>query len=71
MDPARAGDAVDKELKVKLPHRLIVRLHSIKVLQGRLISETLAEALDEYYARPDVMAAMAVAHERATAADDR
>lgn len=35
----------DKELKVKLPLSQHVQLHSLKVLTGRNISETVAEAL--------------------------
>lgn len=38
----------DKELKVKLPLNLHLQLHSIKVLTGRTISNTVAEAVDKY-----------------------
>lgn len=34
-----------KELKVQLPVRQHIRLHSLKILTDRTISETVAEAL--------------------------
>jgi predicted DNA-binding protein len=40
--------AEDKQLKVKLPLRMHLRLHSVKVLTGQNISEQVAEALAEY-----------------------
>lgn len=55
MDAVRAPD---KELKVMLPHRLVMKLHSLKILEGRPIRETLMVALDAYYARDDVRAVM-------------
>lgn len=39
-----------KELKAKIPVRLHLQLHSIKVLTGRPICETVTQALDEYFA---------------------
>jgi hypothetical protein len=38
----------DKQLKVKLPLRQHLRLHSLKVLTGQNISDTVAEALTGY-----------------------
>lgn len=58
---SNARAPVEKELKVRLPHRLIVKLHSLKILEGRPIRDTLAAALDAYYARPDVRDAMGAA----------
>lgn len=43
-DPNRA-----KEVKVKIPMSYHVRLHSVKVLTGRPISDTVAEALEAYF----------------------
>lgn len=40
--------AEDKQLKVKLPLRLHLRLHSVKVLTGQNISDQVAEALASY-----------------------
>lgn len=40
--------AEDKQLKVKLPLRLHLRLHSVKVLTGQNISDQVAEALAKY-----------------------
>ena len=55
MDPVRGPE---KELKVMLPHRLVMKLHSLKILEGRPIRETLMVALDAYYARDEVRAIM-------------
>lgn len=54
---------IEKELKVMLPHRLVMKLHSVKILQGRPIRDTLVEALDAYYAREDVQAVIRTAAE--------
>jgi hypothetical protein len=40
--------AEDKQLKVKLPLRMHLRLHSIKVLRGENISDQVTEALADY-----------------------
>lgn len=40
----------DKELKVKLPLEQHLRLHALKVLTGKTISETVADALNEHFA---------------------
>lgn len=39
-----------KELKVKLPVRLLVNLHYVKLTQSRGISEVVNEALTQYFA---------------------
>lgn len=39
----------DKELKVKLPMRLHVKLHTLKMLKGVQICEVVEEALDRYF----------------------
>lgn len=44
-DPSRA-----KEVKVKIPVGHHVKLHSIKVLTGKAISDAVTEALDAYFA---------------------
>lgn len=43
-DPTRA-----KEVKVKIPMSYHVRLHSMKVLTGKPISDTVTEALEAYF----------------------
>lgn len=44
-DPTRA-----KEVKVKIPVSHHIRLHSMKVLTGKQISDAITEALDAYFA---------------------
>lgn len=44
-DPARA-----KEVKVKIPVSHHIKLHSMKVLTGKQISDAITEALDAYFA---------------------
>lgn len=39
----------EKEVKVKIPMSHHVRLHSMKVLTGRPISDTVTAALDAYF----------------------
>ncbi|HET6403900.1 MAG TPA: hypothetical protein VFH78_04585 [Candidatus Thermoplasmatota archaeon] len=45
VDPARA-----KEVKVKIPVAHHIKLHSMKVLTGKQISDAITEALDAYFA---------------------
>ena len=40
-----------KELKVNIPVRYHLQLHSLKVLEGRQIHGVVEEALDMYFAR--------------------
>ena len=42
--------AREKEVKVKIPMGHHVKLHSVKVLTGKPISEAVSEALDLYFA---------------------
>ena len=44
IDPAR-----EKEVKVKIPVSHHIRLHSMKVLTGKQISDAITEALDAYF----------------------
>lgn len=46
-------DTIDgeKQLKVKIPVRMHVRLHTLKILTGETISDTVAEALEAYFRR--------------------
>jgi hypothetical protein len=44
-DPSRA-----KEVKVKIPVGFHVKLHSMKVLTGKAISDAVTEALEAYFA---------------------
>jgi hypothetical protein len=39
-----------KDIKVKIPVRYHVQLHTLKILQGKSMSETLTEALEMYFA---------------------
>lgn len=43
-DPTRA-----KEVKVKIPVSHHIKLHSMKVLTGKQISDAITEALDAYF----------------------
>lgn len=45
-----------KELKVKLPLKFHVKLHSLKLLRGKTMSGTVAEALDAYFSRVEAAA---------------
>lgn len=38
-----------KEVKVMIPINQHIRLHSVKVLTGKPISNTVTEALDQYF----------------------
>lgn len=38
-----------KTLKVSLPARLHLKLHSLKILSGTTISDTVEQALEEYF----------------------
>lgn len=44
-----------KEVKVKIPMSHHVRLHSMKVLTGKPISDTVTEALEAYFASHPAM----------------
>lgn len=44
-DPTRS-----KEVKVKIPVSHHIKLHSMKVLTGKQISDAITEALDAYFA---------------------
>lgn len=48
-DP-KSDDSRTKEVKVKIPVKYHVHLHSIKVLTGKGISDAVTEALDAYFA---------------------
>jgi hypothetical protein len=48
--PPRSLDGV-REMKVKIPLRLHVSLHSLKLLSGRQISDIVTEALTTYMAQ--------------------
>lgn len=41
----------DKEVKVKVPVSYHIKLHSMKVLTGKQISEAVTEALGQYFQR--------------------
>lgn len=48
-DPPRK--ATTKELKVNIPVKYHLQLHSLKVLEGRQIHGVVEEALDKYFER--------------------
>ncbi len=39
----------EKEIKVKIPLDYHIKLHTVKVVQGQNISDTVRIALDEYF----------------------
>lgn len=41
-----------KTLKITLPARLHLRLHSVKILTGTTISDTVEQALAEFFEEP-------------------
>lgn len=45
-----------KEIKIRLPQEMCVRLHSRKILSGVTIAETVAAALDAYFRQPAALA---------------
>ncbi len=40
----------EKEIKVRIPLDYHIRLHTVKVVKGQNISETVKEALENYFA---------------------
>lgn len=42
-------DATPREIKVRLPLRHHLRLHSVKILTGRQMSDVVAAALEDYF----------------------
>ncbi|MBI4392419.1 MAG: hypothetical protein HY556_01290 [Euryarchaeota archaeon] len=49
MEPNDEDLARLKEVKVKIPINYHIKLHSMKVLTGKQISDTITEALDRYF----------------------
>lgn len=45
-----------KTLKVTIPVGMHLRLHSLKILQGKNLSRTVEEALDAYFDEPTMEA---------------
>lgn len=43
----------ERQLKVTVPPETMIRLHSIKVLTGKNLTEQVREALQEYFAEMD------------------
>ena len=43
-----------REIKVKLPGKYLVRLHSMKVLTGKQLGEAVTEALEAYFEKEPV-----------------
>jgi hypothetical protein len=49
-DGTVAEDALSlKEIKVRIPVSFHLKLHAFKVLKGKPISDTIVEALDQYF----------------------
>lgn len=48
-DEASMPTQREKEMKVKIPVELHVKLHTLKVLKGQQISSTVEAALDRYF----------------------
>ena len=46
-----SGTERTKEVKVKIPLKYHIKLHSVKVLTGQEISETVTAALNDYFHR--------------------
>lgn len=44
-----------KTMKVQIPTRLHIKLHSLKILSGQNISETVEEAVESYFETNDVV----------------
>jgi len=65
IDPARA-----KEVKVKIPVSHHIKLHSMKVLTGKQISDAITEALDAYFATQRIDELPSLADPRILATDD-
>lgn len=42
--------ATRKEVKVRIPAYIHVRLHSVKILTGREMGDVVTEALEKYFA---------------------
>lgn len=65
MSPIPPGNSIEdrlaelKEVKLKLPLRHHVSLHSLKLLRNQSISTLVADALDVYFAKASVPAARA------------
>lgn len=49
LDKMRVSLEGEKEMKVKIAARLHVQLHSLKILEGKPIHETVTEALEAYF----------------------
>lgn len=50
LDDDRSGEA-DKPLKVEIPERMHARLHTLKLLTGKAVSDAVTEALEAYFER--------------------
>jgi hypothetical protein len=42
-----------KTMKVQIPTRLHIKLHSLKILSGQTISDTVEEAVESYFEAND------------------
>lgn len=50
MTTVRAENGSGKEIKVKIPVGYHIKLHTLKVLKGQSISDTVEIALEKYFA---------------------
>lgn len=50
LEAAKARQESGKEIKVKIPVNYHIKLHTLKVLKGQSISDTVEIALERYFA---------------------
>ena len=41
----------NKDLKVRIPVKYHMQLHTLKILRGKSLSDAVAEALDDYFTK--------------------
>ena len=41
----------NKDLKVRIPVKYHMQLHTLKILKGKSLSDAVTEALDDYFAK--------------------
>ena len=47
----RGTTSQNKDLKVRIPVKYHMQLHTLKILRGKSLSDAVTEALDEYFAK--------------------
>ena len=46
-----AQPTTNNDLKVRIPVKYHMQLHTLKILRGKSLSDAVTEALDEYFAK--------------------